>query len=160
MSRTPANTSSSERRVEPDARDRSMEVIADSAEFYRSSTTALEGDRAPRAIAHRRTMMVESTPSTGDTTSLPCSLAWTDTAARLHTRRSTWSSRRCAMITYRPSVVSRVSVLRNANASESARLFKLIHYRAREYPQCLFSRDASRANRTASLSARSFWRST
>ena len=34
--------------VEPDAENRSMEVIADSAEFYRSSTIALEGDRAPR----------------------------------------------------------------------------------------------------------------
>ena len=30
-----------------------MEVIADSAEFYRSSTIALEGDRAPK------TMMIE-----------------------------------------------------------------------------------------------------
>ena len=39
--------------VEPDAENRSMEVIADSAEFYRSSTITLEGDRAPR------TMMVE-----------------------------------------------------------------------------------------------------
>ena len=34
--------------VEPDAENRSMEVIADSAEFYRSSTIALEGDRAPK----------------------------------------------------------------------------------------------------------------
>ena len=34
--------------VEPDAQNRSMEVIADSAEFYRSSTIALEGDRAPK----------------------------------------------------------------------------------------------------------------
>ena len=39
--------------VEPDAENRSMEVIADSPEFYRSSTIALEGDRAPK------TMMVE-----------------------------------------------------------------------------------------------------
>ena len=36
--------------VEPDAQNRSMEVIADSAEFYRSSTITLEGDRAPKAI--------------------------------------------------------------------------------------------------------------
>jgi hypothetical protein len=34
--------------VEPDAENRSMEVIADSAEFYRSSTIALEGDARPR----------------------------------------------------------------------------------------------------------------
>ena len=34
--------------VEPDAENRSMEVIADSAEFYRLSTIALEGDRAPK----------------------------------------------------------------------------------------------------------------
>jgi hypothetical protein len=39
--------------VEPDAENRSLEVIADSAEFYRSSTITLEGDRAPK------TMMVE-----------------------------------------------------------------------------------------------------
>jgi hypothetical protein len=39
--------------VEPDAENRSMEVIADSVEFYRSSTITLEGDRAPK------TMMVE-----------------------------------------------------------------------------------------------------
>ena len=34
--------------VDPDAGNRSMEVIADSAEFYRSSTIALEGERAPK----------------------------------------------------------------------------------------------------------------
>ena len=34
--------------VEPAAENRSMEVIADSAEFYRSSTIALEGDLAPK----------------------------------------------------------------------------------------------------------------
>jgi hypothetical protein len=39
--------------VEPDAENRSLEVVADSAEFYRSSTITLEGDRAPK------TMMVE-----------------------------------------------------------------------------------------------------
>ena len=36
--------------VERDAENRSMEVIADSAEFYRSSTIALEGDRAPKTM--------------------------------------------------------------------------------------------------------------
>jgi hypothetical protein len=39
--------------VEPDAENRSMEVIADSATFYRSSRITLEGDCAPK------TMMVE-----------------------------------------------------------------------------------------------------
>jgi len=39
--------------AEPDAENRRMEVIADSAGFYRSSTITLEGDRAPK------TMMVE-----------------------------------------------------------------------------------------------------
>jgi hypothetical protein len=34
--------------VEPDAENRSIEVIADSAQFYRSSTITLEGDRAPK----------------------------------------------------------------------------------------------------------------
>jgi methionine-rich copper-binding protein CopC len=34
--------------VEPDAENRSMEVVADSEEFYRSSTITLEGDRAPK----------------------------------------------------------------------------------------------------------------
>jgi hypothetical protein len=34
--------------VEPDGDNRAMEVIADSGGFYRSSTIALEGDRAPR----------------------------------------------------------------------------------------------------------------
>jgi hypothetical protein len=33
--------------VEPDAENRSVEVIADSASFYRSSRITLEGDRAP-----------------------------------------------------------------------------------------------------------------
>ena len=35
-------------RVEPDAENRSMEVVAESTDFYRSSTIALEGDRAPK----------------------------------------------------------------------------------------------------------------
>ena len=39
--------------VEPDAENRSLEVVADSSRFYRSSTITLEGERAPR------TMMVE-----------------------------------------------------------------------------------------------------
>ena len=34
--------------VEPDEKNRSLEVIADSTEFYRSSTITLEGDRAPK----------------------------------------------------------------------------------------------------------------
>ena len=36
--------------VEPDEKNRSLEVIADSAEFYRSSTITLEGDRAPKTM--------------------------------------------------------------------------------------------------------------
>jgi hypothetical protein len=34
--------------VDPDADNRSLEVIAESGDFYRSSTIALDGDRAPR----------------------------------------------------------------------------------------------------------------
>lgn len=34
--------------VEPNAENRSMEVVADSGGFYRSSTIPLEGDRSPR----------------------------------------------------------------------------------------------------------------
>ena len=34
--------------MEPHAENRSMEVVADSPAFYRSSTIPLEGDRAPR----------------------------------------------------------------------------------------------------------------
>ena len=34
--------------VEPDAENRSLEIVADSPEFYRSSTITLEGDRAPK----------------------------------------------------------------------------------------------------------------
>lgn len=34
--------------VEPDTDNRAIEVVADSPEFYRSSTIALEGHRAPR----------------------------------------------------------------------------------------------------------------
>jgi hypothetical protein len=34
--------------VEADADNRSMEVVAESADFYRSSEIQLEGDRAPR----------------------------------------------------------------------------------------------------------------
>jgi hypothetical protein len=36
--------------VEPDAQNRSIEVIADSEEFYRSSTIELEGDHAPKTM--------------------------------------------------------------------------------------------------------------
>jgi hypothetical protein len=35
-------------RLEPDASNRAMEVVAESGEFYRSSAIQLEGDRAPR----------------------------------------------------------------------------------------------------------------
>jgi hypothetical protein len=37
-------------RLEPDAGNRAMEVIAESDDFYRSSAIQLEGDRAPRTI--------------------------------------------------------------------------------------------------------------
>ena len=43
--------------VEPDEKNRSLEIIADSAGFYRSSTISLEGDRAPRtAMVEFRTV--------------------------------------------------------------------------------------------------------
>jgi len=35
--------------VEPDAENRSIEVVAESGEFYRSSLIQLEGDHAPKA---------------------------------------------------------------------------------------------------------------
>lgn len=35
-------------RIEPDADNRAMEVVADSEEFYRSSIIPLEGERAPK----------------------------------------------------------------------------------------------------------------
>jgi len=47
MSFAPANLSI-RTRLEPDADNRGMEVIAESADFYRSSAIQLEGDRAPR----------------------------------------------------------------------------------------------------------------
>jgi hypothetical protein len=34
--------------VDPDAFNRSLEVVAESGDFYRSSTVMLEGDRAPK----------------------------------------------------------------------------------------------------------------
>jgi hypothetical protein len=37
-------------RVEPDADNRAMEVVAESGDFYRSSSIQLEGDRAPRTV--------------------------------------------------------------------------------------------------------------
>ena len=37
-------------RIEPHADNRTLVVVADSAEFYRSSEIPLEGDRAPRTI--------------------------------------------------------------------------------------------------------------
>jgi len=36
-------------RIEPDPDNRALEIAATSEDFYRSSTVALEGDRAPRA---------------------------------------------------------------------------------------------------------------
>jgi hypothetical protein len=36
-------------RIEPHADNRSMEIVADSGGFYRSSTIPLEGDRSPRS---------------------------------------------------------------------------------------------------------------
>ena len=37
-------------RLEPDAANRGIEVIAESGDFYRSSEIQLEGDRAPRTV--------------------------------------------------------------------------------------------------------------
>ena len=37
-------------RLEPDAANRGLEVIAESGDFYRSSAIQLEGDRAPRTV--------------------------------------------------------------------------------------------------------------
>lgn len=37
-------------RLEPHVNNRAMEVIAESADFYRSSAIELAGDRAPRAV--------------------------------------------------------------------------------------------------------------
>ena len=34
-------------RVEPDAKNREMSVVAESEEFYRASTVQLDGDRGP-----------------------------------------------------------------------------------------------------------------
>jgi hypothetical protein len=36
-------------RIEPDASNRAIEIVIDSADFYRSSRIELEGDQAPRA---------------------------------------------------------------------------------------------------------------
>jgi hypothetical protein len=38
-------------RVEPNANNRALEVIADSIQFYRSSQIQLDGERAPRIVA-------------------------------------------------------------------------------------------------------------
>jgi len=37
-------------RLEPDAANRAIEVIAESDDYYRSSEVQLEGDRAPRTV--------------------------------------------------------------------------------------------------------------
>ena len=47
MSFAPANLVI-QTRLEPDADNRAMEVIAESDDFYRSSAMQLDGDRAPR----------------------------------------------------------------------------------------------------------------
>jgi hypothetical protein len=38
-------------RIEPDPDNRAVEIVANSEDFYRSSTIALEGDRAPRVTS-------------------------------------------------------------------------------------------------------------
>jgi hypothetical protein len=38
-------------RVEPTAENRALEIIADSADFYRSSLLSLDGNRGPRVVA-------------------------------------------------------------------------------------------------------------
>ena len=37
-------------RLDPSADNRALEIVADSAEFYRSSLIQLEGERAPRVV--------------------------------------------------------------------------------------------------------------
>ena len=37
-------------RLEPDADNRALEIVADSDRFYRSSTIGLDGDRAPKTV--------------------------------------------------------------------------------------------------------------
>jgi hypothetical protein len=37
-------------RLEPDAANRGIQVVAESGDFYRSSVIPLEGDRAPRTV--------------------------------------------------------------------------------------------------------------
>jgi hypothetical protein len=37
-------------RIEPDAENRVLTIVADSPQFYRSSQIALEGDRAPKTF--------------------------------------------------------------------------------------------------------------
>jgi hypothetical protein len=49
MSFAPANLVI-QTRLEPDADNRAMEVIAQSDDFYRSSAIQLDGDRAPRTV--------------------------------------------------------------------------------------------------------------
>jgi hypothetical protein len=38
-------------RIDPDSYNRALEVVAESVDFYRSSTVQLEGDRAPKTTA-------------------------------------------------------------------------------------------------------------
>jgi hypothetical protein len=37
--------------IDPDSNNRALEVVAESDDFYRSSTVQLEGDRAPKATS-------------------------------------------------------------------------------------------------------------
>jgi len=37
-------------RIEPDAKNRALEIVADSADFYRSSLITLDGEGAPRTV--------------------------------------------------------------------------------------------------------------
>lgn len=39
--------------IEPDEDNRTLEIVADSIDFYRSSRITLEGNRAPRVFVHR-----------------------------------------------------------------------------------------------------------
>src|SRR5262245_19282598 len=47
MSVAPANLVM-QARVEPDAKNRAIEIVADSEDFYRSSTIQLDGELAPK----------------------------------------------------------------------------------------------------------------
>ena len=69
-------------------------VIADSVEFYRSSTIAPRR----RSRAQDDDGRISQPFHRVITKSLRCPLVWTAAAGRLHTRRSTWSGLACTMI--------------------------------------------------------------